>query len=189
MKVQNRKANMLLALSVVAIAISAPVARAQQVTSSTAGQDAAPTPTQQDKGSQFITFTPIQRGIGPSPQATFGCSLPSPTVNVAFATHTASWTGNISCSISVGLYGTTVLFNVPGNVIYAYGNQINTNASSASSSGTRGGLPGGNYAVNFNIDITPPAGYTTTAGGNCSYINGGPAIHCSVGSGTFNVPN
>ena len=36
--------------------------------------------------------------------------------------------------------------------------------------------------------LTMPAGYTTNVGAGCSYINGGPSIHGTVGSGTFTQP-
>jgi hypothetical protein len=143
---------------------------------------------QDERPPVFITFTPIQKGISPTPAATYGCSLPYPTGSDTFSTGTATWSANIACTISVGLYGTTVLFNTANNGIIAYGNQINTTAVSASSSGSHSGLAPGTYQVNFNIDITPPAGYTTTVGSGCSYVNGGPEVLCTVSSGPFTQP-
>ncbi len=136
----------------------------------------------------FLTFTPVKKGIGPSPEASFGCSIPYPTATETFASRTATWSGSISCSTAVGLYGTTKFFNYNTNFVYASGTQINTTATSASSSGSYSGVPSGTYEVNFNITITPPAGYTTTPGSGCSYVNGGPQVNCTVGSGTFNQP-
>lgn len=132
----------------------------------------------------LVTFTPIKKGIGPTPDATFGCSIPVPSVTVTYSNNSASWSGGISCSTIVGLYGTTVFFVYNTSQIDGYGNQINTNAYSANSSGTYYGLSRGTtYQVNFNVDITPPAGYTTNPGTGCSYISGGPRVHCTVGSG------
>lgn len=136
----------------------------------------------------FITFIPIHRGIGPSPDVNFGCSIPYPSVTDTFSSRTATWSGGISCNATVGLYGTTVLFNFNTNQTLAYGSQFNTTSSSANSYGSYSGLATGTYEVNFNVDITPPPGYTTNAGGGCSYISGGPRVHCTVGSGSFSQP-
>ena len=136
----------------------------------------------------FLTFTPVKKGVGPSPEATFGCNIPAPTATETFSSRTATWSGSISCSTAVGLYGTTKFFNYNTNVVLASGSQINTTASSASSSGSYSGVPSGTYEVNFNITITPPAGYTTTPGSGCAYNNGGPSVTCTVGSGTFTQP-
>jgi hypothetical protein len=141
-----------------------------------------------ERPSVFITFVPINRGISPSPDASFGCSIPFPTATETFATRQATWSGSISCSIAVGLVGTTAFFNFNTNQVLAFGSQINTTAPSASSSGSFTGVPTGTYEVNFNVDITPPPGFTTIPGSGCSFINGGPAVHCTVGSGTFNQP-
>jgi hypothetical protein len=118
----------------------------------------------------YITFTKKSTDAA-HPNATFGCSLGYPQVTTNFQTKEVQWSGGISCSISLGLYGTTVLYYWPGGPNYAYGNQINTTASSAVSSGVIYGLSNGSYGLNFNVDITPPAGWTTTVGGGCSYIN------------------
>jgi hypothetical protein len=165
-------------------------AQAQEnpTTSTTATQNVAPQAASEEKPPLFITFVPINRGIGPSPQATFGCSIPYPTATETFSSRTATWSGSVSCSISVGLYGTTKFFNYNTNVVLASGSQINTTATSATSSGSYVGVPSGTYEVNFNIQITPPAGYTTTPGAGCAYVGSGPAILCTVGSGTFTQP-
>ena len=136
----------------------------------------------------YLTFTPIKKSIGPTPDATFGCSIPAPSATETFSSRTATWSGGISCSISVGLYGTTKFFNYNTNQVLASGSQINTTASSANSSGSYSGVPSGTYEVNFNVTITPPAGYTTTPSGGCAYVNGGPQVTCSIGSGTFTQP-
>ena len=136
----------------------------------------------------FLTFTPIKKSIGPTPDATFGCSIPAPSATETFSSRTATWSGGITCSVAVGLYGTTKFFNYNTNVVLASGTQINTTATSANSTGSYSGVPTGTYEVNFNVTITPPAGYTTTPSGGCSYVNGGPQVFCSIGSGTFSQP-
>ena len=158
--------------------------RAQDTTTTTAGQNANLGQAEPGNPGVFLTFTHAH-GIGPQPNATFGCSVSAPYVTTSNTGQT-TWTATISCSTGVGLYGTTVLFNNNTQQIIAYGNQINTNSTSATSAGAYSGLHG-TFQVNFNVDITPPPGYTTSAGGNCSYINGGPSVHCSVGSGAFTL--
>jgi hypothetical protein len=167
----------------------APAAFAQsQSSKTTTALQNAPTPEAQPASSgTFITFTKKGSG-GITPDATFGCSVGTPSVTDTFSSRTATWTASISCSIAVGLYGTTVLFHYPSGPNVAYGNQINTTSTAATSSGSYSGLSTGSYEVNFNIDITPPAGYTTNASGYCSYVNGGPEVFCSVPSGSFSQP-
>lgn len=159
----------------------------EQKDSSTAGQNVAPSVQADEHPPLVITFVPINKS-GLTPQVTFGCSIPYPTATLTFATRFATWTGSISCTTAVGLYGTTAFFNYNTGVVLGWGNQFNVNSTSASSSGSYSGVPSGTYEVNFNVDITPPSGYTTTPGAGCSYINGGPAVHCTVGSGTFTQP-
>jgi hypothetical protein len=107
-----------------------------------------------------------------------------PTVNLTFSNGYATWTGSISCTTAVHLYGTTKLFYYPNGAVLASGTQINETSTAASSSGSYYVSPG-NYEINFNVDITIPAGYTTTPGNGCYYINNNTAIHCTVGSGEF----
>ena len=187
MNILLRKASFFVALGVFA-AIPAVSAKAQATTSTTTVQAVNNQSTTDDAPPTIITFTPIHKGVGPTPQATFGCSVPPPSVTDTFSTRTATWSGSISCSVAVGLYGTTILFNNNTQAVLVGGSQINTTAASASSSGSYSGLPSGTYQVNFNIDITPPAGYTTSVGGACSYIGSGPRVHCTVGSGAFTQP-
>ena len=180
----------LCALALLASYTFAPLsaARAQETTTTTARPNNNSVQNEEiQRPALFITFIPKNPKPGITADANFGCSIPYPTVYTTISSRTASWSGGISCNATVGLYGTTVLFNYDTNVISAYGSQINTTSSSASSSGSRAGLSSGNYEVNFNVDITPPAGYTTTAGAGCYYINGGPRVHCTVGSGEFSL--
>lgn len=167
---------------------TAAVLHAQDTTSTTAhpGYVVPSQKASKTKPSLFITFVP-KSGSGLSPQITYGCNIPPPSVTANFTNDSATWIGSISCNVSVGLYGTTVLFDYPSGPNVAYGNQINTTSENASSSGSYSGLSSGNYEVNFNIDITPPAGYTTTPGSDCHYISG-TELACTVGSGEFNIP-
>ena len=171
-------------LSATLILSIALIGQAQEPTTTTALQ--TPTVIQPSVQSEpfFVTFTPIKRGIGPTPEATFGCSIGPVSVTTMYSPSSISFNDGISCSTAVGLYGTTVLFVYNTNQIDAYGTQINTTSTSAASSGAYyGPVRGTTYAVNFNVDITPPAGYTTNPSGACSYISGGPRVHCTVGSG------
>jgi hypothetical protein len=134
----------------------------------------------------FIIFTRTSaHSDAVSSNATFGCSVGYPTVTANFTTNIATWSATISCSVSVGLYGTTVLFYYPSGGNVAYGNQINTTSTTATSSGSSY-LSNGNYEVNFNIIITPPSGYTTTASGNCAAY-GSNKYKCTVPSGEFTM--
>jgi hypothetical protein len=188
----TRKLSFLLSALLLTGFISTVSASAQDESTSSTAQPKATIVENEARDDQhqplFIVFTPENKK-DISPDATFGCSIPYPTVTATFLTHTFSWSGGISCNIPVGLYGTTKLYQISSGFVYASGSQINTTAYSASSSGSDTGVPGGTYAVNFNVDITPPSGYTTTPGNGCSYISGGPRVHCTVGSGAVTMPN
>ncbi len=129
----------------------------------------------QQRTADFLTFTRNSTGGNSTdtahPNATFGCSVGYPQVTTNFQTNEVQWIASISCSISLGLYGTTVLYVWPSGPNDAYGNQINATSSAASSSGTDYDVANGSYGLNFNIILTPPAGYTTSVSGGCAYIN------------------
>ena len=182
-----RKTTLPLAAVALSLVLVTKPAQAQQddpTKSTTAGQNVEHPDQSADnvKPPLFLTFTKIRPAgaVGPSPDATFYCSIGAPSVTTNATYHTVNWVASASCSTSVGLYGTTVLYQTGNLAIAGYGTQINTTSTQASSSGGYTGLLVGDYAVNFNIDITPPPGYTTTVSGGCSFINGGPNVQCTV---------
>jgi len=130
------------------------------------------------------TITFHRTGSGASPMSTFTCSVTYPYVTDTYATGEISWSAQVSCSISLHMQGTTALYQWGSGSAYAFGSGYNNTSSFNTSSGDIFGIHTGLWGVNNNVDIFPPAGYTTTLGVGCYYVNGSPSdIHCTATTG------
>lgn len=130
------------------------------------------------------TITFHKTGSGVSPMTSFTCSVTYPYVTDTYSTGEISWSAQVSCSISLHMQGTTVLYQWGSNSAYAFGSSYNDISSFNSSSGAVYGIHTGLWGVNNNVEIYPPSGYTTTLGAGCYYVNGSPSdIHCTATTG------
>ena len=188
-----------LVLLVLSAAFSVKAAQAQQddltTTQARPSVTSPDQPTTNKKNNLFITFIKTHPSGAPaatssaSPDATsLGCNVGYPQVGQTYEPPSANWTASVSCSADTGLYGTTVLYTPSNNQVITDGSQINTFGTEATSSGSYSLQHGLSYDVNFNITITPPAGYTTTAGTNCKLSNNNTSVTCTVTTGPFSTP-
>lgn len=130
------------------------------------------------------TITFHKTGSGMSPATTFACSVTYPYVTDTYSNGEISWTAQVSCSISLHMQGTTAFYQWGSSSAYAFGTSYNDTSSLNTSSGAVYGIHSGQWGVNNNVDLFPPAGYTTTLGAGCYYVNGSPSdIHCTATSG------
>lgn len=149
---------------------------AQAATGQAAGHAARP------GTNAYVTFT--KTGAGVSPKTTFTCSVTYPYVTDTFSTGEFSWTSEVSCSVALHMQGTTALYQWGSNNAYAFGGSYNNTSTVNDSNGDVYGIHTGEWGVNNNVDFFPPAGYTTTLGAGCYYVNGSTSdIHCTATTG------
>jgi hypothetical protein len=117
-----------------------------------------------------------------STQASFTCSVTYPYVTDDYTTGHISWSAAVGCSIVLRMQGTTVLFPWGSNSAYAYGSSYDNYSSYNTSTGGIYGIHNGLWGVNNNVLIFIPAGYTTTLGAGCYYVNSSQ-IHCTATTG------
>jgi hypothetical protein len=129
-----------------------------------------------------VIFTPVSHGKL-QPNASFGCSVTNPQVIDTFSTGTLSWSAGEQCSMNLQMQGTTVLFVWGSSNAYAFGSSYNTFKSMNSSTGRVGGIFTGTWGVNNNVLITIPAGYTTTLGAGCAFLNNNTQLKCTATTG------
>lgn len=128
-----------------------------------------------------LTFT--KAATGRSPKVTFTCSITYPYVTDTFLTGEFKWTSQVSCSIPLHMQGTTVLFQWGSSSAYAFGSSYNNTATVNNSNGDVYGIHTGVWGVNNNVELFPPAGYTTTMGAGCYYVTEPTDIHCTATTG------
>jgi hypothetical protein len=140
------------------------------------------TPAAQPGTNATVTFH--KTGSGVSPMTSLTCSVSYPYVTTNYSTGQMSWSAAVGCNVALHMQGTTVLYQWGSNSAYAFGSGYNNISSYNTSDGSVYGIYTGLWGVNNNVDIYPPAGYTTTLGAGCYYINGSPsAIHCTATTG------
>jgi hypothetical protein len=135
-----------------------------------------------------VTFTPKRKpgDVGPNPA--YGCNLGYPYVTDTFASGKIDWTASISCNITLHMSGYTDLFQWGANWAYANGTSYNNFASTNTSSGAVYGIFSGEWAVDSNIVIDSPAGYTTTPGAGCHWSNTEQTqLTCEITTGPFDA--
>jgi hypothetical protein len=165
-----------------ALCLAASLAFAGSGSAQAAGSRTAAPVTHAGAGATTLTFT--KAGSGVSPMTAFTCSVTYPYVTDTYSTGEIAWSAQVSCSISLHMQGTTVLYQWGSSSAYAFGSSYNNISSFNSSSGSIYGIHSGLWGVNNNVDIFPPAGYTTTLGAGCYYVNGSPSdIHCTATTG------
>jgi hypothetical protein len=129
--------------------------------------------------SDTVVFTPVGRA---APHTTFGCSVTAPEVTDTFSNGEFTWSAAVSCSITLEMQGTTVLYQWGSSSAYAFGSSYNDTSSYNTSSGSDYGIYNGTWGVNNNVLLFVPAGYTTTIGSGCYYATT-TEIHCTVTTG------
>lgn len=179
MTVRNRKlrpVGVLAALCLAAGFALAGAGSAQAATGHTTARGA------RSGGEIALTFT--KTGAGRSAKDTFTCSVTYPFVTNTFSTGEFNWTSQVSCSLPLHMQGTTALYQWGSGSAYAFGSSYNNTATVNNSNGDIFGIHTGEWGVNNNVDIFPPAGYTTTLGAGCYYVNNSPSdIHCTATTG------
>ncbi|MDI5967731.1 hypothetical protein POF50_031320 [Streptomyces sp. SL13] len=128
----------------------------------------------------LVTFT--RAATARSPKVTFGCSVTYPEVTDTFSNGEFSWSAAVSCSVALHMQGTTAFYQWGSSNAYAFGSSYNNTATSNQSTGAVYGIHTGQWGVNNNVDIFPPAGYTTTLSSGCYNVNASD-IHCTSTSG------
>jgi hypothetical protein len=129
-----------------------------------------------------VRFTPIARPGQVTPNTAFTCGVSYPFVNDNFSNGEISWSASVSCNIVLRMQGTTVLFRWGSSSAYAFGSSYDNYSSFNSSSGAVYGIFSGTWGVNNNVLLFIPAGYSTTLGAGCYYVNSSQ-IHCTETTG------
>ena len=129
-----------------------------------------------------VRFTPLARPGQVTPNTAFSCGVSYPTVTDNFSNGEISWSASVSCNIVLRMQGTTALFRWGSSSAYAFGSSYDHYASFSSSSGAVFGIFSGLWGVNNNVLLFIPAGYTTTLGAGCYYVNSSQ-IHCTETTG------
>jgi hypothetical protein len=136
---------------------------------------------------ETVTFKPIAHPGVVTPNTAYACTVSYPYVNDNFSNGEISWTATVSCNITLRMQGTTVLFQWGSSNAYAFGTSYDHTASSSTSTGAVYGIFSGTWAVNDNVLLFSPAGYTSTPGAGCAYYNppANTQIKCTETTGPF----
>lgn len=135
-----------------------------------------------------VTFTPKTKPGQAKPNTSFGCTVAYPYVVDTFMTGEITWTATVTCNINLRMQGTTVFFSWGSANGYAWGNSYDNFSTQNTSSGEVWGMFSGEWAVNDNVLLFAPTGYTTAPGAGCAWNDDAHTqVMCSETTGPFDA--
>ncbi len=132
-----------------------------------------------------VTFTRKREPGQVGPMPAYSCVIAYPQA-IVDQFHQTNWSGGTQCNISLRQQGTTVLFQWGSNQAYAFGSSYDNVNTAEMSTGGPVSTSGGQWAVNNNVLLFSPDGYTSTPGLGCAYADTGQTqIKCTETTGPF----